>query len=122
MYAGEEALAAFNREKAIEAALRSDSAQNLLPEELAKYKAMVGAQYDLAIAIGKKTEADKAAAESAKDASGAMKDFLNASFGDNLAEGFNQGSKALASFIDGFGELLEVKEAYNAAQLDANRC
>jgi hypothetical protein len=118
-YQGAEALAAFNREKVIEAALRTESAQNLLPDELAKYTAMIGAQYDLAEAINEKTEADKAAADAAKEAGGAMGDFLNGSFGDGLAEGFNQGSKALASFIDGFGELLAVQDQYNAAQLDA---
>jgi len=118
-YAGADALAAFNREKVIEAALRNESAQNLLPAERAQYTAMIGAQYDLAIALEKKTEADKAAAEAAKESAGAMDKFLNASFGDGLADGFNQGSKALASFIDGFGELLDVQAQYNAAQLDA---
>jgi len=119
-YEGAEALAAFNREKFIEAALRSESAQKLLPAELEKYKALMGAQYDLAEAIKEKTEADKAAADAAKDAAGAMDKFLNGSFGDGLAEGFNQGSKALSSFIDGFSELLDVQEQYNAAQLDAS--
>lgn len=66
MHSGEKALAAFNREKAIEAALRGESAQKLLPDELEKYKAMVGVQYDLAVAIGKKAEADRAAADELK--------------------------------------------------------
>lgn len=118
-YAGADALAVFNREKAIEVALRNESVQTLLPAELEKYTAMIGAQYDLAIAIAAKTEADKAAADAAKESAGAMDKFLSGSFGDGLAEGFNQGSKALASFIDGFGELLDVQAQYNAAQLDA---
>jgi hypothetical protein len=117
--AGTDALAAFNREKTIEAALRSESVQTLLPAELEKYTAMVGVQYDLALAITEKAAADKAAAEAAKESAGAMDKFLNASFGEGLAEGFNQGSKALSTFIDGFGELLDVQAQYNAAQLDA---
>jgi len=64
--------------------------------------------------------ATKAAADAAKEAAGSMDDFLNGSFGDGLAEGFNQGSKALASFIDGFGELINVQEAYAAAKADAS--
>ncbi|POP53060.1 hypothetical protein [Zhongshania marina] len=87
-------------------------------------KGIIDAYKEEASVLADLEEAQKRAAEAAADAAEesrkAMEKFLTASFGDNLAEGFNQGSKALASFIDGFSELLEVQEAYNAAQLDAS--
>lgn len=44
---GEAALRAFNREKAIEVALRSRNTEEWLPEEIARYRELVGQQYDL---------------------------------------------------------------------------
>lgn len=49
---------------------------------------------------------------------GAMDAFLNASIGDGLVDGFNDASKALATFVDGFGELINVQEIYNKALQD----
>ncbi|CAA0103603.1 phage tail tape measure protein [Zhongshania aliphaticivorans] len=54
----------------------------------------------------------------AKANEGAMDAFLNASIGDGLIEGFNDASKALATFVDGFGELINAQELYNKALQD----
>ncbi|MCK9469045.1 MAG: tape measure protein, partial [Porticoccaceae bacterium] len=49
--AGEDAIRAFNREKAIELALRSENARILQPEERDRYAELLGIQYDLQEAI-----------------------------------------------------------------------
>lgn len=54
----------------------------------------------------------------AKANEGAMDAFLNASIGDGLVEGFDDASKALATFVDGFGELISAQELYNKALKD----
>lgn len=48
---GETALAAFNRTKFIEQALRSESVSKLLPAERDLYETLIGQQYDLELAV-----------------------------------------------------------------------
>lgn len=61
-------------------------------------------------------EATDAAAKLAEENKRVVDAFLDAEFGSGLVEGFNDASKALASFVDGFGDLINAQEKYNEAR------
>jgi len=84
---------------------------------------IIDAYKDEADVLARVEDAQKSATQAAddlvKENNKIVDGFLNAEFGSGLTDGFNDASRALSSFVDGFGDLINAQEEYNKARAAA---
>ncbi len=91
--AGEEALAAYNREKAIESELRRLNAYELSPEEIAQLREEIGARYDAAEALARYKKSVEESKRAQEEANRVTEQFV---------------TEIVGSFIDGADDIGDV--------------